>query len=84
MGNLGEYMKVKNEEVRYYQPRFKRWIDSTKWDSIAERLPDENISIITQVMNAEKDGDCSWLIWKCCDHVLDNIRATAKKIDRLT
>lgn len=77
-------MNVKNEEVRYYQPRFKRWIDSTKWDSIAERLPDENISIITQVMNAEKDGDCSWLIWECCDHVLDNIRAIAKKIDGLT
>ena len=76
--------KVKNEEVRYYQPRFKRWIDSTKWDSIAERLSDENVSIITQVMNAEKDGDCSWLIWKCCDHVLDNIRTIAKKIDRLT
>jgi hypothetical protein len=35
-------------------------------------------------MNAEKDGDCSWLIWKCCDHVLDNIRAIAKKIDGLT
>ena len=30
-------MNVKNEEVRYYQPRFKKWIDSTKWDSIAER-----------------------------------------------
>lgn len=74
-------MKVKNEEVRYYQPRFKKWIDSTKWDSIAERLPDEHISIITQVMNAEKDGDCSWLVWHECDHVLESIRKIANRLN---
>ena len=77
-------MNIDNEEVKYYQQRFARWIQSAKWDSIAERLSETYMTIITQVMNAEKDGDCSWLIWKCCDHVLDNIRTIAKKIDRLT
>lgn len=77
-------MNIDNEEVKYYQQRFARWIQSAKWDSIAERLSETYMTIITQVMNAEKDGDCSWLIWKCCDHVLDNIRAIAKKIDGLT
>ena len=52
-------MADENEEVKYYQPRFARWIKSPKWDSIAERLSDTNMSIITRVMNAEKDGDCS-------------------------
>ena len=73
-------MEVENEEIKYYQPRFARWIKSPKWDSIAERLSDASMSIITQVMNAEKDGDCSWVIWKNCDAVLDNIRKIAKNL----
>ena len=71
---------MEREEVRYYQPRFARWIRSNRWDSIAEVLPDTCIDIITQVMNAEKDGDCSWLVWKNCDYVLDRIRAIDKKL----
>ncbi len=50
---------MENEEVNYYKPRFTRWIKSNKWDSIAERLSDTYMEIITRVMNAEKDGDCS-------------------------
>ena len=73
-------MAVENEEVKYYQPNFARWIQSRKWDSIAEELPDTYIDIITRVMNAEKDGDCSWIIWYQCDNVLDRIRKIAKKI----
>lgn len=46
------------EECKFYQPRFKRWIQSEKWDFIAERLPDVSMSIIIQVMNAKRDGDC--------------------------
>ena len=73
-------MSIKNEEVKYYQPKFARWIKSEKWDFIAERLSDVSISKITQVMNAEKDGDCSWVVWKNCDNVLEHIRRIAKKI----
>lgn len=74
-------MSIENEEVKYYQPRFARWIKSVKWDSIAERLSEVNMTIITQVMNAEKDGDCSWIVWHECDHVLDNIRKIANQLN---
>ena len=73
-------MKVENEEVKYYQPRFSRWIESQKWDDIAEKLSDASMDIITQVMSAEKDGDCSWIVWGNCDTVLDNIRKIAEKL----
>ena len=74
-------MNIENEEVKYYQPRFARWIKSTKWDSIAERLSDTSMAIITQVMNAEKDGDCSWIVWHECDYVLDNIKKIANRLN---
>lgn len=74
-------MSIENEEVKYYQPKFARWIKSVKWDSIAERLSEVNMTIITQVMNAEKDGDCSWIVWHECDHVLDNIRKIANQLN---
>ena len=72
---------MKNDELRYYQPRFARWIKSDNWDSIADRLSDTCMEIIVQVMNAEKDGDCSWIVWKNCDYVLDRIRAINKKLN---
>lgn len=72
---------MENEEVKYYQPRFRKWINSDKWESIAERLSDVHMSIITKVMNAEKDGDCSWVVWYQCDNVLENIRKIAKQIN---
>ena len=65
---------MENEEVNYYKPRFTRWIKSNKWDSIAD------MEIITRVMNAEKDGDCSWIIWSNCDYVLDRIRNISKEV----
>lgn len=71
---------MENQEVRYYQPRFARWIKSNKWDSIAENLSDTCIAIIIQVMNANSDGDCSWVVWKNCDYVLDRIRDIDKKM----
>lgn len=75
-------MNAETSEIKYYQPRFARWIQSAKWDSIAERLSETYVDIIIQVMNAQKDGDCSWIIWHECDHILDNIRKIAKKIDK--
>lgn len=75
-------MNAETSEIKYYQPRFARWIQSAKWDSIAERLSETYMDIIIKVMNAQKDGDCSWIIWHECDHVLDNIRKIAKKIDK--
>lgn len=69
-----------NEEVKYYQPKFKRWINSDKWDLIAEKLSDVHMSIIKQVMNAKKDGDCSWLVWHQCDNVLNRIKEVASKM----
>lgn len=75
-------MEHKNAEVKYYKPRFKRWIKSDKWDSIAERLSDISMETITQVMNAEIDGDCSWIIWENCDYVLDRIREINKDLGR--
>ena len=54
---------------------------SDNWDSIADRLSDTCMEIIVQVMNAEKDGDCSWIVWKNCDYVLDRIRAINKKLN---
>lgn len=41
---------------------------------------DTDIAIIEKVMNAEKDEDCSWIVWKNCDYVLDRIRTISKKI----
>lgn len=41
---------MENEEVNYYKPRFTRWIKSNKWDSIAERLSDTYMEIITRVI----------------------------------
>lgn len=72
---------MENEEVKYYQPRFRKWINSEKWDYIVEKLSDTSINIIKQVMNAKKDGDCSWIVWHQCDNVLDNIRKIAKQIN---
>ena len=69
------------DEVRYYQPRFRRWINSDKWDYIVENLSDTSVSIIGQVMQAEKDGDCSWVIWQNCDQVLERIRKIAKQAE---
>lgn len=71
---------MENEEVNHYKPRFEKWIKSNKWDSIAERLSDTSMEIITQVMNAEKDGDCSWVVWKNCDYVLDRIKSISKNL----
>lgn len=71
---------VETEEVSYYQPRFKRWINSDKWDYIAEELSDTYMSIIRQVMGAEKDGDCSWIVWHQCDNVLERIRRISKQL----
>ena len=72
---------MENEEVKYYQPRFRKWINSDKWDGIAERLSETSINIISMVMNAEKDGDCSWVVWYQCDSILDNIRKIAKQLN---
>lgn len=74
-------MKVINEQVKYYQPRFRKWINSDKWEYISEKLSDTTISIIKQVMNAKKDGDCSWIVWHQCDYVLENIKKIAKQIN---
>lgn len=68
------------EEIKYYQPRFRRWINSEYWDIISGELSDLYIDIITRVMNAKKDGDCSWIIWAQCDYILDTIRKIRKNI----
>lgn len=73
-------MKLEYNELNYYKPRFARWIKSNKWDSIAEKLTDTHMEIITRVMNAEKDKDCSWIIWGNCDYVLDRIRNISKEL----
>ena len=74
-------MRAENDEVKYYQPRFARWIEFSKWDSIAEKLTDSSIEIITQVMNAKKDGDCNWVVWRNCDYVLERIRSIANQLN---
>ena len=75
---IGGHME--NNEIKYYQPRFAKWIASKKWDAIIERLSDTNINIIIRVMNAKKDGDCNWLVWRQCDNVLDSIKRIASQI----
>lgn len=72
---------MENKEVKYYKPRFARWIQSRMWDCIAERLSEAVMNIITQVMNAEKDGDCSWIIWANCDYALDRIRDISRNLE---
>lgn len=69
----------KKEEILHYQPKFARWIKSKKWDSIAEKINKDFISIIGMVMQAEYDGDCSWVVWKQCDYILDRIHQIAKE-----
>lgn len=71
---------LETEEVKYYQPKFARWIKSKNWDSIADKLPDTCMAIIINVMKAEKDRDCSWIVWKNCDYVLEKIREINKKL----
>lgn len=55
-------MNIEIDEVKHYQPKFRRWINSKYWDSIANKLFDTDIAIIEKVMNDEKDGDCSWIV----------------------
>lgn len=73
-------MNIEMKGIKFYQSRFARWIQSAKWDSIANELYDTDIAIITKVMNAEKDRDCNWLVWENCDYVLDRIRVINKKL----
>lgn len=47
-------MNAETSEIKHYQPRFARWIQSAKWDDIAERLSETYMNIIIRVMNAEK------------------------------
>lgn len=75
-------MNIEMEEVKYYQPKFRRWNNSKYWDSIAENLSDICTDTIVQVMNAKQDGDCSWIVWKNCDYVLDRIRTINEKIKK--
>ncbi len=75
-------MSIETEEVKYYQPKFRRWINSKNWDGIAEKLSDTCMTIITQVMNANYDGDCSWTVWYNCDYVLDRIKVISKNIKK--
>lgn len=71
-----------DEQIKYYQPRFKRWIKSSGWDGIVGRLPNASINIITKVVNAKKDDDCSWIVWANCDYVLSEIRRINEKMKR--
>lgn len=78
---MDKCMNIEDEYVRHYQSRFAKWIKSDKWGYIAEKLSDTHMNIIKQVMNAKKDGDCSWIIWHQCNNVLDKIRKIAKQIN---
>ncbi len=72
---------METEEVNYYKPRFARWIKSNKWTALQkDYLMHIYMEIITMVMNAEKDGDCSWIIWSNCDYVLNRIRNISKEL----
>lgn len=69
-----------NDEINYYQPKFRKWILSKYWDDIAERLTDTEIDIITRVMNAKCDEDCNYIVWKQCDYILERIKKKRKDI----
>ena len=73
-------MSIEMDEVKYWKPRFERWLKSDKCESIANELYDTDIAIISKIMNAEKDEDCNWLVWKNCDYVLEHIRKIATKL----
>lgn len=72
---------MENEEVKYYQPKFARWIKSNKWDDIAEKLTATQIDIVSRVMKVEKDGDLSWNTWLQCDHILERIRKISNELN---
>lgn len=67
-------------EVNYFHARFKRWINSQKWDYISERLSENDIDILTRVMNCEYDEQLSWVVWKYCDYLLEKIIKYSKEI----
>ena len=67
-------------EVNYFHTRFKRWINSKKWDYISERLSDSDIDILTRVMNCEYDEQLSWVVWRYCDYLLEKIIKYSKEI----
>lgn len=69
-----------NDEINYYQPKFRKWILSKYWDDIVERLTDTEVNIITRVMNAERDEDCNYVLWKQCDYILERIQKKRKEI----
>lgn len=68
------------DNVKYYKPKFQKWIDSPYWDSIVGKLYDTDIAIVEKVMQAKNDGDCNWLVWSNCDYVLERIKMVYKKI----
>lgn len=75
---LALLMLRNGKEIKYYQPIFAKWISSNYWEYIAEYLSAADMSIITKVMNAHEDGDCSWLVWHECDRILKQIEKHLK------
>lgn len=75
-----EEEKELNKELREYQAKFKRLIQSQKWDAIASDIYDVHMSTVTKIMNAKSYKDVSWIVWNNADYALEHIRYMFKQV----
>ncbi len=68
------------KELRKYQKWFGRQIQSKNWDSIANRMSDLHIRIISRVMKAENPNELNYIIWKQLDYVKELIIKIRKSL----
>lgn len=82
---MGKYTpqeeKELNAELRKWQNRAKRLIASAYYDSAAEELSDNDISILTRVTNAESHKDITSYLWNSgmIERVLDKVARKVKE-----
>ncbi len=68
------------KELKKYQKWFERQIQSKDWDSIANRVGDLHMTIITKLMNAQKPNELNYLIWSQLDYVKERIKEIRKTL----
>lgn len=74
--------KELNAELRKWQNRAKRLTASIYYDSVANDLSDNDISILTKVTNAESHKDIHPYLWNSgvIERVLDKISRKLKEV----
>ena len=58
-----------NTELKYFQNKLGKYINSDKWDTIGEQLSNTIISQISMINSAETHKDISWLVWNNMEYI---------------